>query len=346
MGGSYSLGAAKLSGGYGYNTLTDQSSANLGLNYKFQPLTLASSFKLSQDGTGMLDTSILIKANDELTLGAGASGGLYGPGAVKAPLGFKLSLASAHGKESDKVTADLNPTARSVTFGAEQVRNLWGGSMTLGMTGGTAGSGVSASYVRDALKADLKYSVDAKGAESMEAGVSGKGEGVEAGATLKYGLTDDELQKLTTHLGFTTPDQTLKFVNDIALDVGKGAVTAKVTLGLKLRLKTVAAELEQGLTVKDGADTGASTRATVGWKMPAGLTMGVGAGGAYAPVKGQPVTPWMVGPEVSIGHEALPIRLVGGVNMPVGPGSEGMPPVFGLSIAPAFEFGGGAPKKK
>jgi hypothetical protein len=46
----------------------------------------------------------------------------------------------------------------------------------------------------------------------------------------------------------------------------------------------------------------------------------------------------MVTPGVSVSHEALPIRLVGGVNVRVGPGSVGMAPVFGLSVSPNFEF--------
>jgi hypothetical protein len=41
---------------------------------------------------------------------------------------------------------------------------------------------------------------------------------------------------------------------------------------------------------------------------------------------------------VSVSHAALPIRLVGGVSVPVGPGSEGMAPVFGLSVSPNFDF--------
>jgi hypothetical protein len=54
----------------------------------------------------------------------------------------------------------------------------------------------------------------------------------------------------------------------------------------------------------------------------------------------------MLAPELPVGHEALPIRLVGSVSVPVGAGSEGMPPVFGLSVAPAFDFLGGDTGKK
>jgi hypothetical protein len=346
VGGTYTLGAAKLTGGYGYNTLTDQSSGNIGFGYKTQPLTLGTTFKLSQDGTGTLDTSFVGKLGQDTTFSAGAAGGLYGPGAAKSPMTFKLSLGTEHGKESDKVTASLSPTTNSVTFGTEQTRLLYGGVFGMSMTGGTTGQSVGASYVRDALRADIKYTVDQKGAEAVEGSVTGKADGAEAGATLKYGLTTGQLEKLTTHLGFTTADQTLTFLNDIAIEVGKGSVSAKVTGAMKLRLKTIAAEVEGSLTTKEGADTGASAHAGLGWKLPKGFTMGSGFGASYAPTKDKPVTPWMLGPEVSIGHEALPIRLVGGVSIPVGPGSEGLPPVFGMSVAPAFDFLGGDTGKK
>lgn len=347
LGAGYTLGPASLTGGYGYSSLKDQSSFNLGVGYKFQPLTLESTFRLADDGTGTLDTTGVLKLGEQAALGFGTYGAVTGPGTEKSPLGFKLSLTTSKGKESDKITADINPTTRALTLGREQVRSIYGGMLTVGTSEGDKGTTISAGYKRDALSADLKYSVSADGAETLETGAKGKAEGAEAGISLKYGLSEGELQALTTHLAFTTPDETLKFLNDIAITLGEKGVDAKVSLGMKLRLKSIAAELAGSMTVKEDVDVGASAKAAVGWKLPAGITMGVGAGGTYTPDKGKPATPWMVGPELSVGHEALPIRLVGGVNVPVGPGSEGLPPVFGLSIAPAFEFlGGGSGKKK
>ena len=83
----------------------------------------------------------------------------------------------------------------------------------------------------------------------------------------------------------------------------------------------------------------------MGWKLPAGLVVGAGVWASLTTGKEGVPAPWMVTPGVSVSHTALPIRLVGGVSVPVGPGSEGMAPVFGLSIAPNFEFGGGKKKK-
>jgi len=348
--GSYTLGdpkkggSAKLSAGYGYDTLKDQSSANLGASFKFQPLTLDTTWKFLGDGSGVLDTSLVAKLGDQYSVGAGAAGTVYGPGEAKSPLGFKLSLTSTEGKDSDKVTADLNPTTRSVTFGREATRSLWGGALTATEAHGTEGKSMGASYVRDALKLDLKYTVDKAGAQTLDAGASTKGQGFEAALTSKFGLDDGELQKLTVHLGFTTPDETVSFLHDLSISVAAGKVETSATETIKIRLKQIAGEIK-GTVGESGGKQGASgASAELGWKLPSGLTLGAGLGASYTPGKKDVPVPWMVGPQVSIGHDALPIRLVGGVSVPVGAGSEGMPPVFGLSVAPNFEFLAG--KKK
>lgn len=76
------------------------------------------------------------------------------------------------------------------------------------------------------------------------------------------------------------------------------------------------------------------------------LQSGAGVSASLTPGKDGVPAPWMVTPGVSVSHEALPIRLIGGVSVPVGPGSEGMEPVFGLSIGTSFEFLGDKKKKK
>jgi hypothetical protein len=350
-GGSYTLGdeksgSAKLSGGVGYSTLKDQASANLGASFKFKPLTVDTTWKFLGDGTGVLDTSAVVKVSEQYSIGAGASGAVYGPGESKSPLGFKLSLTSSQGKDSDKVTADVNPNSRIVTFGREATRTLWGGSLTAMESHGTEGRNVGAAYVRDALKLDLKYTVDKAGAQALEAGASTKGEGFEAAVAGKFGLDEGEIQKLTVHLGFTTPDETVKFLHDMSIAVAAGKTETKATETIKVRLKQIAVELQASVGEKGGKELASSVSADVGWKLPSGLILGAGAGASYTPGKEGSNVPWLVGPQVSISHEALPIRLVGGVNVPVGAGSENMPPVFGLSLATNFEFGKDKDKKK
>jgi hypothetical protein len=348
--GSYTLGdekkggSGKLSGGVGYSTLKDQTSASLGASFKFKPLTVDTTWKFLGDGTGVLDTSAVAKVNEQYSIGAGASGGVYGPGETKSPLGFKLSLTSTQGKDTDKVTADVNPNSRIVTFGREATRTLWGGSLTALESHGTEGKSVGAAYVRDALKLDLKYVVDKAGAQTLETGASTKGEGFEAAFAARFGLDEGELQKLTVHLGFTTPDETVKFLHDLSIAVAAGKMETKATETIKVRLKQIAVELKASVGETGGKELASSAGVDVGWKLPSGLILGAGAGASYAPGKEGTSVPWMVGPSLSVSHEDLPIRLVGGVNVPVGAGSENMPPVFGLSIAPNLEFGKG--KKK
>ena len=346
--GSYTLGdekkgpTATVSGGYGYNTLKDESSANLGASFKYKPLTIDTTFKFLGDGSGVLDTSVVGKLANDLTLSAGATGGAYGPSADKTPVGYKLALTSTKGKESDKVTMDVDPKARIVTFGTEQTRNLWGGSLATSTAQG-AGTTAGAAFTRDALKLDLKYTLDKTGAASLDVGASGKGEGVEAAFAGRFGLEAGQLEKLTVHLGFTTPDETLKFLHDMSIEVAKGKVEAKATETIKVRLKQIAVEVEASVGLKDEKAT-TSLRSEVGWKLPNGLVLGAGAQATSGGGKDGAPAPWLVGPMLSIGHEDLPVRLVGGVNIPVGAGSENMPPVFGLGVSGSFDFGSG--KKK
>lgn len=340
-------GEVKGSVGGTYSTAKDMGSINLGAAYKFKPLTLDTTWKFQGDGSGVLDTSVTGKLSDNLTLTGQTTVGAYGPASRDTPLGYKLSLTSTQGKESEKVSLNMDAKTKDVSFGVEQTRTLWGGALTTsntqGLTGGPAMSqGVS--YARNALKADLKYSVDKAGKEALDVGVSGKGEGLEAAFNGKFGLEKGELEKLTVHLGFTTPDETLKFIHDLSIQVADGKVEAKATETIKVRLKQIAIEVEGSLGEKDDKVT-AGARAEVGWKLPAGVIVGAGVSASLTPGKEGVPSPWMVTPGVSVSHDALPIRLVGGVSVPVGPGSEGMPPVFGLSISPNFEFLGGKKKK-
>lgn len=345
--GSYTLGdekkgpSAKLSGGYGYNTLKDESSANLGASMKFKPLTLDTTFKFQGDGSGVLDTSLVGKLSDDLTLSAGATGGVYGPAESKGPVGYKLALTSTKGKESDKVTMDVDPNARIVTFGTEQTRNLWGGSLTTSVGQG-AGATAGLAYKRDALKLDLKYTLDKAGKESMDVGASTTGQGMEAAFTGKFGLDTGQLNGLTVHLGFTTPDETLKFLHDMSIQVAAGKVDATATETIKVRLKQIAVEVAGSVGEKDDKSTG-SVRAEVGWKLPNGLILGVGAQATNTGGTGKAPSPWMAGPMLSVSHEALPVRLTGGVFTPIDAASPA-PPVFALGISGNFEFGSG--KKK
>ena len=341
-------GEVKGSVGGTYNNAKDMGSINLGAAYKFKPLTLDTTWKFQGDGSGVLDTSVTGKLSDNLTLSGQTTVGAYGPASRDAPLGYKLSLTSTAGKESEKVSLSLDPKTKDVSFGVEQTRTLWGGALTTsntqGLTGGMAMS-QGMSYARNAIKADLKYSVDKAGKESLETGVSGKGEGLEAAFTGKFGLEKGELEKLTVHLGFTTPDEMLSFIHDLSVQIADGKVESKATETIKVRLKQIAIELEGSLGEKNDKTT-AGARAEVGWKLPAGLVIGAGVSASLTPGKEGVPSPWMVTPGVSVSHEALPIRLTGGVNVPVGPGSEGLPPVFGLSISPNFEFLDGKKKKK
>jgi len=347
VGGEKQGGEIKGTAGYTYNTAKEQSAVSLGAAFKYNPLVLDTTWKFQGDGSGVLDTSITGKLSDNLTLTGQTTVGAYGPASRDAPLGYKLSLTSTEGKDSEKVTLALDSKTKDVTLGTEQTRSLWGGAFTVSQTG-TMGSGAGSSgvsYKRDALKADLAYAVDKAGKETLDVGVSGKGEGVEAAFNGKFGLDDGELQKLTIHLGFTTPDETLKFLHDVSIAVADGKVESKATETIKVRLRQVAVEIEGSIGEKDDRVT-AGARAEVGWKLPAGVIVGAGIQASLTPGKADVPAPWMVTPGVSVSHDALPIRLVGGVSVPVGPGAEGLPPVFGLSVSPNFEFWKEKKKKK
>lgn len=343
---SYAVGDEKSGGsgkgtvGYSYNSAKDQGTVSLGTAFKFKPLVLDTTWKFQGDGSGVLDTSVTGKLSDNLTLTGQTTVGAYGPASHDAPLGYKLSLTSTAGKESEKVSLNMDAKTKDVSFGVEQTRMLWGGALTTsntqGLTGGPAMS-TGMSYARNALKADLKYTVDKMGKEALDVGASGKGEGLEAAFTARFGLETSQIEKLTVHLGFTTPDETLKFLHDLSVEVVAGKVDSKATETIKVRLKQIAIEVEGSLGEK-GGKASAGARAEVGWKLPAGLVVGAGVSASLTPGKEGVPAPWMVTPGVSVSHEALPIRLVGGVSVPVGPGSEGMAPVFGLSVSPNFEF--------
>lgn len=345
--GSYTLGddkkgpSAKLSGGYAYNTLKDESSASIGANMKFKPLTIDTTFKFQGDGSGVLDTSVVGKLADNLTLSAGATGGVYGPAESKTPVAYKLALTSTNGKENDKVTMDVDPNARIVTFGTEQTRNLLGGSLTTSVANG-AGTTAGLSFARNALKADLKYTLDKAGAASLDVGASGKVEGIDGAFAGKFGLETGQLEKLTVHLGFTSPDETLKFLHEMSIEIAAGKVDAKATETIKVRLKQIAVEVEGSVGQKDDKAKG-SARAEVGWKLPSGLIIGAGAQATNTGGTGGAASPWMVGPILSVSHEALPIRLSGGVFTPIDPATP-TAPVFALGVSGNFDFASG--KKK
>jgi hypothetical protein len=217
--------------------------------------------------------------------------------------------------------------------------------MTTSTAHGGAVTTAGVAFTRDALKLDLKYTVDKAGKEALDVGASGKGEGVEAAFAGKFGLESGELEKLTVHLGFTTKDETLKFLHDLSIEVAAGKVDSKATETIKVRLKQIAVEVEGSVGDKGGVAS-ASARAEVGWKLPSGLILGAGGQASYAGAKpGTSAGPALFGPMVSVSHEALPVRLVGAVSVPVGAGSEGVPPVFGLSVAGNFDFLGDKKKK-
>lgn len=350
---SYAVGDEKHGGegkgsvGYTYNTAKAQSAVSLGAAFKFKPLVLDTTWKFQGDGSGVLDTSITGKLSDNLTLTGQTTVGAYGPASHDTPLGYKLSLTSAQGKDSDKVSLNMDAKTKDVTFGVEQTRQLLGGAFTASSSQSLidGGSAAGISYARNALKADLKYTVDKLGKETLDVGASGKGEGVEAAFAGKFGLETGQIEKLTVHLGFTTPDETLKFLHDLSVEIADGKVDAKATETIKVRLRQIAVEIEGSVGDKGGKAT-AGARTEVGWKLPAGLIIGAGVSASLTPGKAGVPSPWMVTPGVSVSHEALPIRLVGGVSVPVGPGSEGMPPVFGLTVSPNFEFWSEKKKKK
>jgi hypothetical protein len=313
---------------------------SLGAAFKFKPLTLDTTWKFQGDGSGVLDTSVTGKLSDKLTLSGSATIGAYGPASRDAPLGYKLALTSTEGKESEKVTLNLDPKTKDVSFGVEQTRMLFGGALTTSNTFDVAGGPAMAqgmSYARNALKADLKYSVDKAGKQTLDAGVSGKAEGLDAAFASKFDLDTGQIQQLTVHLGFTTPDETLKFLHDLAVQLAEGKVESKDTETIKVRLRQIAVEIEGSIGEKNDRLT-AGARAEVGWKLPAGVVVGAGVSASLTPGKDGVPAPWMVTPGVSVSHTALPIRLVGGVSVPVGAGSEGLAPVFGLSVAPNFDF--------
>lgn len=343
--GSYAIGdekkgpSAKLSGGYGYNTLKNESSANIGANMKFKPLTIDTTFKFQGDGSGVLDTSVVGKIAENQTLSVGASGGVYGPAESKTPVGYKLALTTTSGKESEKVTMDVDPKDRIVTLGTEQTRNLWGGSVTASVASG-AGASAGVAFKRDALKLDLKYTLDKAGKSTLDVGASGAGENLDAAFAGKFGLETGELEKLTVHLGFTSPDEMLKFLHDMSVEVAAGKIDATTTETLKVRLKRIAVEVAGSVGQKADKET-VSARAEVGWKLPSGLILGAGAQATYTSGKPGVPAPWQVGPMVSISHEALPVRLTGGVY--ADPGSSA-PPVFALGVTGNFDFLSG--KKK
>lgn len=341
-GGDANKGAGEAKGTVGatYNTANDQTSVSLGAAYKYKPLVLDTTWKFQGDGSGVLDTSVTGKLSDNLTLTGQTTVGAYGPASKDAPLGYKLSLTGTQGKDSDKVSLTMDAKTKDVRFGVEQTRQLLGGAFTTAtdqsLMDGSSTAGVS--YARNALKADLKYSVDKAGKETLDVGASGKGEGLDAAFAAKFGLDTGQIEKLTVKLGFTTPDETLKFLHDLSIEISQGKVDAKATETIKLRLKQIAVEVEGSIGEKGGKTT-ASGRFEVGWKMPGDIVLGVGVTGAQGTgAKGGVPAPWMVTPGISVSHADLPVRLVGGVSVPVGPGSEGMPPVFGVSISPNFDF--------
>ena len=270
--------------------------------------------------------------------------GAYGS-AAKAPSGYKLALTSTKGKDSDKVTLELDPKTRVATLGTEQTRQLWGGSFTTSTAQGTGGTTAGVAFARDALKLDLKYTLDKANKAALDIGASGKGDGFDAAFAGKFGLGTGQLEKLTVHLGFNNPDETLKFLHDISIEVAAGKVDAKATETVKVRLKQIAVEVEGSISEK--ADkAGAGARAEIGWKLPSGLILGAGASATYGSAAaggkegGKPgvPAPWLVGPMVSVSHEALPVRLVGGVMVPVGGAPDNASPVFGLSVTGNFDF--------
>jgi hypothetical protein len=333
-------GSAKGTVGYSYNTAKDQSAVSLGAGVKFKPLVLDTTWKFQGDGSGVLDTSVTGKLSDNLTLTGQTTVGAYGPASRDTPLGYKLSLTSTQGKDSDKVSLNMDAKTKDVRFGVEQTRQLLGGALTTStdqsLIDGSSTAGIG--YARNALKADLKYSVDKAGKETLDVGASGKGEGLDAAFAAKFGLETGEIEKLTVKLGFTSPDETLKFLHDLSIEISQGKVDAKATETIKLRLKQIAVEIEGSIGEKGGKAT-ASGRFEVGWKLPGDIVLGAGVTGTLAPgAKPGVPAPWMVTPGISVSHADLPVRLVGGVSVPVGPGSEGMPPVFGLSVSPNFEF--------
>jgi hypothetical protein len=332
-------GSAKGSVGYSYNTAKDQSAVSLGAAFKFKPLVLDTTWKFQGDGSGVLDTSVTGKLSDNLTLTGQTTVGAYGPASRDTPLGYKLSLTSTQGKDSDKVSLNMDAKTKDVRFGVEQTRQLLGGALTTStdqsVLDGSQMAGLS--YARNALKADLKYAVDKMGKETLDVGASGKAEGIDAAFQARFGLDTGAIEKLTVHLGFTTPDETLKFLHDLSMELAEGKVDTKATETIKVRLKQIAVEIE-GSVGEKGGKASAGGRLEVGWKLPGDVVIGAGASAALTPGKDGVPAPWMVTPGVSVSHADLPIRLVGGVSVPVGPGSEGMAPVFGLSVSPNFEF--------
>ena len=182
---------------------------------------------------------------------------------------------------------------------------------------------VKSTILKDHLVAQAKLELSSEtGKSTVSAGAGGKAGGFDYTVSAAYGLDQQQLTKLTAHLGFTSSDQTLSWLADLSYKVaeGKDAYEAKVALQKVLGRYTL--RLDANGLYKAGAFTGDAT-ALAGYGLGAGFNVGVVGGVGYDK------NPILHG-GLAFKHDDMPAWATFQYNAPVGEGS--LPGFFSLGV--------------
>lgn len=199
--------------------------------------------------------------------------------------------------------------------------------------GATHTATAKAEVVKKALVLTASATIKTQGSDSVSLGAAGKIGNFDYSVGGTYGLDEQELTKLTVHLGYTSKDETLKWLADFAYEASdKGSnLTAKAQLTKVL--KGYAFQIEANGSLKEGAPA-ASLIASVRFSLPHDFTIvpqiGLGfQGSASGPASGPMLPPsaFTVTPAIGVGHKDW--KVLPTVGAAIG-GSGTVVPVIGV----------------
>ena len=213
---------------------------------------------------------------------------LYMAGKLDPPnLEKSLKLGGAEvtaGIDLGKKDAPVQGATAGVSFGGYGVKYGYAFDPAKGATHTAT---AKAQVVKKALLLTASATIKTQGSDSISLGAAGKIGNFDYSVGGTYGLDEQELTKLTVHLGYTSKDETLKWLADFAYEASEKGSSLTAKAQLTKVLKGYAFQIEANGSLKEGAPA-ASLIASVRFSLPHDLTIVPQIGLGYqGPVAGR-----------------------------------------------------------
>lgn len=191
---------------------------------------------------------------------------------------------------------------------------------------------MNAALAKEVLKLEVKGVMDTAGKqEKLEGKVSGKQAGYDYGVAATWGLSENQLEKLTASLGFPDKKQTLTWLASIAVELKDDAYTITGNAALRAAIGRFVLRVEGRLSGTDVAGlksggVGAGLQIPLPHDFSVSPLLGLSYGSFDRLGKDSPST-WLFSGGVGLGHKDLGATPSFMWNQPIGGGLPGFPSI-------------------